>query len=103
MLAGEVLPRPLDDGFEFGADDGQQRQVDAKPGGEGDRPDEFVVPLAEFGDGSIAADHGEDAAVGVDEGSDWFATDGGENVSCALPSGLLGHGGELGKGPTVGA
>ena len=35
MFAGEVLPRPFDDGFEFGAYDRQEGQMDAQPGGEG--------------------------------------------------------------------
>jgi hypothetical protein len=103
VFASEVLPRPLDYGFEFGADDCQQRQMDAEPGGECDGADEFVVLLAKFGDGGVAADHGEDAAVRVDEGGDGLAADGGKDIFCAVVSGLLGYSGELGEGLTVAA
>jgi hypothetical protein len=54
VLAGEVLPGPLDDGFEFCAYDRQEGQVDAQPGSEGYGPYEFMVLLAEFGDGGVA-------------------------------------------------
>ena len=98
----EVLPRPLNDGFEFGAYDRQQCQMDAQPGGEGDGADEFMVLLAEFGYGCVAADHGEDATIGVDEGSGGFAADGGEDVPCTLPASLLGDGCELRQGLAIG-
>lgn len=77
--------------------------MDTQPGGEGGRPDEFMVLLAEFGDGCIAADHGEDASIGVDERSDGFAADGREDVFCAVLAGLLGDGRELRQWFAVGA
>ena len=61
-----------------------------------------MVLLAEFGYGCVAADHGEDATIGVDEGSGGFATDGGEDVPCTLPASLLGDGCELRQGLAIG-
>src|SRR5690348_9395321 len=68
VLAGEVLPRPLDDGFHAGASDSEEQGMNCEPCGEREGANELEVFTAEFGDRGVAADHRDDATIGIDEG-----------------------------------
>src|SRR5579862_9932611 len=63
--ASEIPPRPLDESLDLGERGGQQRGMNAQPGGKRDRALQLVAVLANLGDSGVASDHRHDAFIEI--------------------------------------